>query len=45
MEFPLYFQNVIWPGGGGHFLLMKKKSEKAKHPQICISFGGNVGET
>ena len=35
----------VWFGWGwGHYLL-PKKSEKAKHPQICISFGGNVGET
>ena len=45
MDFPLYFQNVIWPGGGGLFLLAKKISEKAKYPQICPRFGGNVGET
>ena len=37
------FQNVIWLGGGALFIT-KKKSAKAKHPQICISFGGNVGK-
>ena len=44
MDFPLYFQNVIWPGGGAKFVT-KKISEKAKHPQMWPSFGGNVGET
>ena len=44
MDFPLYFQHVIWPGGGA-FVFNKKKSERAKHPQICQSFGGNVGKT
>ena len=31
--------------GKGHFLLTKKCSEKAKHPQICPIFGGNVRKT
>ena len=42
--FPLYFQNVIWRGGGLN-LLPKKILKKPKNPQICPSFGGNVGET
>ena len=44
MDFSLYFQNVIWPGGRAIFL-MTFFSEKYKHPQICPRFGGNVGET
>ena len=44
MDFSLYSQNVIWPGGGG-LNYYQKYSEKAEHPQICQSFGGNVGET
>ena len=42
MDFPLYFQNGIWPGQG--FVFDKKKSEKAKHPRIGPSFGGNMPE-
>ena len=40
-----YFQFVIWPGGGGvgGQKSLTKNSEKAKQPQICPSFGGNVG--
>ena len=26
MDFPLYFQNVIWPGGG-HFFIIKQFSQ------------------
>ena len=44
MDFPLYFQKVIWPGGGA-FFEPKKISEKAKLPGMCPSFAGNVGET
>ena len=29
MDFPLYFQNVSWPGG--HLFSSNKNSEKAKH--------------
>ena len=43
MDFPLYFQKVIWPGRV-HFL-MKFFSEKSKHPKICLSFGGSMPET
>ena len=38
MDFPLYFQNVIWPGGG-HFLLQKKilkKSNTPKYAQVLV---------
>ena len=46
MDFPLYFQKVIWAGGGeGQFLLTIFFSAKAKHPGICPSFGGNVDKT
>ena len=41
MDFALYFQKVIRPGQG--FIFGKeKKSEKAKHPRICPSFGANM---
>ena len=40
MDFPLYFQNVIWPGQG--FFLSKRKSDKAKHPKICLKIGGSM---
>ena len=36
MDFSVYFQNVIWQGGGAKFVT-KKNSEKAKHSQICPS--------
>ena len=39
IDFLLYFQKGIWVGGDG-FL-----SKKARHPGICLSFGGNVGKT
>jgi hypothetical protein len=42
MDFPLYFQNVIWPGG--YIFSSKFFSEKAKHLRMCPSIGGNVGE-
>jgi hypothetical protein len=35
MDFPVYFQNVIWLGGwggGGDKFIHKTISEKAKHP-------------
>ena len=44
MDFPLYFQKVIWVGGGTDFVTTNF-SEKAKHTGICPSFGGNVSET
>ena len=44
MDFPLYFQNVIWPGGS-IIWAEETKSEKAKPPGMCPSFAGNVGET
>ena len=31
-------------GRGEEFLLTKIFSEKAKHPKICASFGGNVSK-
>ena len=43
INFPFYFQNVIWLGGI-HFFI-KKISEKAKHLRMCPGIGGNVGET
>ena len=42
MDFPLYFQKVIWVGGDSFFAEIF--SEKAKHPGICPSFTGNVPE-
>ena len=42
MDFLLYFQKVIWHGYD--FIFGKKKSEKATHPRICPSFGGNMPE-
>ena len=42
MDFPLYFQKVIRPGKC--FIFGKKNSEKAKHTNICPSFGGNMPE-
>ena len=42
MDFPLYFQNVIWPAKGSFF--GKKKFEMAKHPKICLSFGASITE-
>ena len=43
MDFPLYFQNGIWPGGGAKFL--NKKNIKKPNTPKYVSFGGNVGET
>ena len=43
IDFPLYFQKVIWVGGGQ--ILWRKNSEKAKHTGICPSYCGNVSET
>ena len=31
--------------GGGDSFFAEILSEKAKHPGICPSFGGNMGET
>ena len=42
MDFPFYFQKVLWPWQG--FIFGEKNSEKAKHPEICPSFGGNMPE-
>ena len=42
MNFPLYFQKVIWPAYG--LIFDKKNSEKAKHPKICLSLGGSMPE-
>ena len=42
MDFPLYFQKEIWPGYV--FIFGEKNSEKAKHPRIFPSFGGNMPE-
>ena len=44
MDFPWYFQNLIWPGGGAK-LINTKMPYKAKHLQICPIFDGNVGKT
>ena len=43
MDFPLFFLCDF--ARGGAFFISEKNSEKAKHPQIFISFGGNVGKT
>ena len=45
MDFLLYFQNVIWPEGGGAKFINNIFIFKAKHAQICHRFGGNVGAT
>ena len=42
MDFPLYFQKMIWPGQGKFF--GQKFSEKALLPEICPSFGGSMPE-
>ena len=42
MDFPLYFQKVIWPGQG--IIFGQKNSEKAKLPKIFPSFGGSMPE-
>ena len=42
--FPIVFSKCDLAGGGAK-CVTEKDSEKAKHPQICPSFGGNVGET
>ena len=34
MDFQLYFQNVIWLGGGGDFFILKKIFLKLKTPKI-----------
>ena len=39
---PLYFQNVICRGRV--FFLAGRKSEKAKHLKICLSFGVSILE-
>ena len=44
MNFPLYFQKVIWVGGGVVFL-SKILSEKAKHPRICPDYAKVLGVT
>ena len=44
IDFPLYFQKSDFFWGGDSFFT-KFLSENTKHPKICPSFGGNVGET
>ena len=44
MDFPSYFEKMIWVGGD-FFFPPKFFSEKAKHPGICPSLSGNVSET
>ena len=43
MDFPLYFQKCDLTDVGSNFW-QKKNSEKAKHPQICLSLGGSMPE-
>ena len=45
MDFLLYLQNVIWPGGWGQIWAKKKLFWYSKPPGICPSFGGTVDET
>ena len=42
INFPLYFQKGISPEKGIFF--GAKKSEKGKHPKICLSLNGNMPE-
>ena len=42
--FPIVFSKCDL-AEGGHFFITIFFPEKAKHPQICQKFGGNVGET
>ena len=35
---------MILVGGGGADFVTKQFSEKAKHTEICPSFGGNMSE-
>ena len=42
MDFPLYFQKVIWVGGTDFVTTIF--SEKAKHTGICPSFGGTCSK-
>ena len=43
MDFPLYFQQVIWVGRG-EFFLPKWVSEKAKHSRIRPSCSGKMAK-
>ena len=42
--FPIVFSKK-WFGLGRVLFLAEKNSEKAKHPSICPSFGGNMPES
>ena len=43
MDFHVFLKCDL--AGGGALFIPEQISEKAKHPQIFISFGGNMGET
>ena len=42
---PIVFSKCDLAWGGGAKLINKQISEKAKDPQICPSFGDNMGKT
>ena len=44
MDFPLYFQKK-WFGWGRVYFMAENFSERAKLPQICLSFSGDMLES